>query len=394
MKYFLLSIVFGLTSRLMSQEYKVVISPSKEIAQERLFINYKTAEGLWVKDSATLNHGKFTFHGKINHPVKAALILDKNKGLSYKNYCYFYLEPAQINLFLDVENPLNSQFSGSELQKEFTAYQRNENTEFSVLNYLTEIKKSLYEKELSSIGIEKDSINDLRVQLHNLIRDKSRQMHVDYDMKFAFNHPNSILSLDLLNRLSMNVSAFNQLEGINAIYKHLNKNLTESPKGKTLKKRLEELLSKTSVGVTGKDFIVKNIVGETIQLSQYRNKKYVLLHFWATWCGSCIEEFPRLKRIIESNQENVELLNIAVLSDKDINKIKKSIKKHALIGENISSFQNKNSWDLDIIEEKYPIDILPLKILIDKNGRIIKRWFGSNDNDLYELEYTLSNFSK
>jgi peroxiredoxin len=50
------------------------------------------------------------------------------------------------------------------------------------------------------------------------------------------------------------------------------------------------------------DFTLKALTGEDITLSQYRGK-VVLLDFWATWCGPCMQSIPELVRIQEKYKD-------------------------------------------------------------------------------------------
>jgi peroxiredoxin len=50
------------------------------------------------------------------------------------------------------------------------------------------------------------------------------------------------------------------------------------------------------------DFTLKTLTGEDVTLSQYRGK-VVLLDFWATWCGPCMQSIPELVRIQEKYKD-------------------------------------------------------------------------------------------
>jgi peroxiredoxin len=59
---------------------------------------------------------------------------------------------------------------------------------------------------------------------------------------------------------------------------------------------------KTEVKAIAPNFTLKALTGEEIKLSQYRGK-VVLLDFWATWCGPCMQSIPELVRIQEKYKD-------------------------------------------------------------------------------------------
>ena len=57
------------------------------------------------------------------------------------------------------------------------------------------------------------------------------------------------------------------------------------------------------------DFALKNLEGETVQLSDFKGKP-VIVNFWATWCGPCRAEFPEFQRVAEEKGENLVIIGV------------------------------------------------------------------------------------
>ncbi|MBD3225331.1 MAG: redoxin domain-containing protein [Caldithrix sp.] len=68
---------------------------------------------------------------------------------------------------------------------------------------------------------------------------------------------------------------------------------------------------------TAENFALQSIDGEVIRLSDYRGK-YVIVNFWATWCGPCYKEMPELEKIHKKySGGDVQVIGIALVSKPD-----------------------------------------------------------------------------
>ena len=114
------------------------------------------------------------------------------------------------------------------------------------------------------------------------------------------------------------------------------------------------------------------------------NKKYILLDFWATWCLPCREDFSFLKILHEKyNSKGFEIISIS--KDEKIDLWKKIILKDS-IQDWIHYSVKLNNTD---VEKKYAVTAIPVKILIDLDGKIIGRWKGGGDENKSEIEKAL-----
>lgn len=90
---------------------------------------------------------------------------------------------------------------------------------------------------------------------------------------------------------------------------------------------------------TALPFTLRDLNGAILEPSQFKDK-VLIVNFWASWCGPCIEEFPSLLKLIEAYKDKVVLL--AISGDNDESAIHGFLKNYKLEGLPI-----RVAWDYD-----------------------------------------------
>ena len=115
---------------------------------------------------------------------------------------------------------------------------------------------------------------------------------------------------------------------------------------------------------------LKTLDGATHKLSSLRGK-IVVVNFWATWCGPCQEELPRLAQIAESYAgKPVSFVLISIDASKDRAKIPGVLQRLKV---------NQESWvggDTDLMDRFGLGDIVPGTAILDDQGEVIARIMG------------------
>lgn len=115
------------------------------------------------------------------------------------------------------------------------------------------------------------------------------------------------------------------------------------------------------------DFAVKTFDGKEGKLSDYVGKgNYVLVDFWAYWCGWCIKEVPYLQKVNEAFAEkNFQLISISV--DKDVEKTVLTAEKNGM------TWTQLIAEDLTVLKSFYKIKYIPRFILFSPDGTILDK---------------------
>lgn len=245
------------------------------------------------------------------------------------------------------------------------------------------LQKEVYSK----IEIEKDSIIKnrlvLRVDTLENAKDQNDVNELKLDFVFAKNHPDSYAALKLLRTHVNRFIGMNFYETYIDVFENFTPEIKNSEKGKEMAEKLK-YFKQSKVGSTAPNFNLKDIYNKDISLFEFKDKKYVLIDFWASWCGPCREELPYIKELYKK-YKNQGFEIISITKDDKTDLWKNAILKEKIEAwKHVSLIENKSKIDTD-----YFVNGIPHKVLIDKNGIIIGKWKGSGEINKADLQQLL-----
>lgn len=184
------------------------------------------------------------------------------------------------------------------------------------------------------------------------------------EIAFIKAHPDYAVSLealkDAIGPLPDNILVYDKL------FKGLHKPVRESKDGVALRKTIDGFMA-VRIGAVAPLFASTDTSGHTISLKDLRGK-YVLLDFWASWCGPCREENPNVVKAYEQfKDKGFTILGISLDQTGKQDAWIKAIKDDGLVWQHVSDLQFWNN----AVAKLYSIRSIPQNFLLDPQGKIV-----------------------
>ena len=320
------------------------------------------ADGEWKTDSIKPKNGKYRFNGRVAEPQAGRLrvkYLAGSDGIipatnNKRDIATIFLEKGKINV-ISMDTFSNIKVIGSEAHTEYTRL-NNGLKPFNDKIEALYAKNREYRKNKDSLNIKK-----IEAEIDLVMKERNETIYAIYIRE----KPNSPLALYALKQYAGWDIDPDKAE---PLFDMLPLATKQWPSAIELKE-LIEIAKKTGIGRIAMDFTQNDTLGKPITLSSFRGK-YLLIDFWASWCGPCRVENPNVVMAFHKYKDKgFDILGVSLDRSWEKEKWIKAIHDDRLTWTQVSDLK---FWNNEVAKQ-FGIKAIPQNLLLDPEGKIIAK---------------------
>lgn len=322
-----------------------------------VYANY-ASNGKRVLDSANVVNGQYSFNIKISEPVRAQFtarnVANKKAKVIARNVASVFLEPGIITV-ASVDSFTNVSVKGSKAHEEFVKLQ-------AALKPYDDKLEVLYQQYSAQV---KNKNKEALDKIENAIDSLDALQREEVYGAYVKQNPNSPIALYALK----NYTGYEVIASkVEPFFDLLPAAIKNSTAGIEFKAKIETA-KLTDIGREALDFTQNDTLGVPVKLSSLRGK-YLLVDFWASWCGPCRRENPNVVQVFNQfKDKGFHIIGVSLDQPNAKEKWMKAIHDDKLTWTHVSDLQ---FWNNEVAK-LYGIQSIPQNLLLDPDGKIIAK---------------------
>jgi len=342
--FLLVIIILGCSDHISQNNFSLTLNITGELEQ-KIYLSKRDA-GKWVNiDSSSVVTGEIVLNGQIKDPEMFYL-------RSGQNLTNIFIEAGKITFTAHADSINKGITNGSKSQAELDSFNES-------ISLITEQLDTLYNQYREAVK------NDDQVRLEELseLIDTKDDERLARTIDYAYANNKSIVSAYLI----MTNNYYLELAELDAITSNFDNLIKQTKYVELLLDRINNLY-KVSIGSSFTDFTLNDTTGNPIALSSLIGENYLLIDFWASWCGPCRRENPNIVAVYNDyNSKGFDIIGVSLDTDK--NNWIKAIEKDSLTWSHVSDLQGWNN----AAGKLYAVNAIPHSVILNENGTIVAK---------------------